>query len=271
MTLFEKAGYILKNNWFSYLIGLAAILGLKLFYRSADSCELMWILTPVAWWVGILSRNTFVNIPHVGYVNHSLQLIIAKSCSGVSFMIIVLAVLIFSYTHRAPSRKKRFLWISLSFALSYLFTILVNSLRIILSIYLPSFLENRDICRNLLTPDRLHTLIGTAVYFTSLLVIYNFAGWLSFEIAGSFSEIAGSSPDAAKTGKPLLKTALMKPLRRLVPPAFWYFFMVLGIPLLHNAKNGYEQFAEFALLITVVCGIVLGISYLFALCARRWR
>ena len=50
----------------------------------------------------------------------------------------------------------------------------------------------------------------------------------------------------------------------MIPPAFWYLFVVLGIPLLHHGKNGYEQFAEYAALITVICAAVLGVNLLFS-------
>ena len=85
MTFISEMKQILKNNWIFYLIGAAFCIGLKLYYRSVDSCGLMWILTPTARWAGILGGYAFENLPHTGYVNHDLQFIIAKSCSGVQF------------------------------------------------------------------------------------------------------------------------------------------------------------------------------------------
>ena len=166
MTFISEMKQILKNNWIFYLIGAAFCIGLKLYYRSADSCGLMWILTPTARWAGILGGYAFENLPHTGYVNHDLQFIIAKSCSGVQFMVITLAALIFSYTHLITRRsgvKKGFLWLALSFLLSYAATILVNGLRIVLSIDLPPVFEKLGILRDLLTPEQLHTAIGCAV------------------------------------------------------------------------------------------------------------
>lgn len=278
---------ILKNNRIFYLTGLTAVLILKLFYRSADSCGFMWILAPTARWVGLLGGYSFENIPHVGYVNHDMQFIIAKSCSGVQFMIITLAALIFSYTHHvtrnadspvntmgAMERKKGFLWLALCLFLSYLSTILVNGLRIILSIELPPILERRNIYEGTLTPERLHTLIGCAVYFSSLLIIYRFAGRLSLIISGSrslsgtFSGRLSTVPviaDSQINRRADIRHFMAKPLRRLIPPTFWYLFMVLGIPLLHHEKNGCGQLAEFAALVTVICLVVFSVFYLVSL------
>ncbi len=268
MTFISEMKQILKNNWIFYLIGAAFCIGLKLYYRSVDSCGLMWILTPTARWAGILGGYAFENLPHTGYVNHDLQFIIAKSCSGVQFMMITLAALIFSYTHLITRRsgvKKGFLWLALSFLLSYAATILVNGLRIVLSIDLPPVFEKLGILRDLLTPEQLHTAIGCAVYFSSLLVIYRFAGRLSLRITGGgrlsgrFCDRLTKSPSIAdhESGK-------KGSLRQMIPPAFWYLFVVLGIPLLHHGKNGYEQFTEYAALITVICAAVLGVNLLFS-------
>lgn len=269
MTRIMEIKLILKNNRIFYLTGLTAVLILKLFYRSADSCGLMWMLAPTARWVGFLGGYSFENIPHVGYVNHDMQFIIAKSCSGVQFMIITLAALIFSYTHHvtrnadspvntmgAMERKKGFLWLALCLFLSYLSTILVNGLRIILSIELPPILERWNIYEGTLTPEQLHTLIGCAVYFSSLLIIYRFAGRLS-----TVPGIADNQNDKRTD----IRHFMAKPLRWLIPPTFWYLFMVLGIPLLHHEKNGCGQLAEFAALVTVICLVVFSVFYLISL------
>lgn len=268
MTFFSDMKQTLKDNWIFYLIGAAFCLGLKLYYRSADSCGLMWILTPTARWAGILGGYAFENLPHTGYVNHDLQFIIAKSCSGVQFMVITLAALIFSYTHLITRRlgaKKGFLWLALSLLLSYASTVLVNGLRIVLSIDLPPVLEKQGILRDLLTPKQLHTAIGCAVYFSSLLVIYRFAGRLSLRITGG-CRLSGGFCDRLTESSSIADCESGKKgsLRQMIPPAFWYLFVVLGIPLLHHGKNGYEQFAEYAALITVICAAVLGVNLLFS-------
>lgn len=245
----------LKQYSVFYLLGLLLIFGMKYFYSNADSDDLFWILAPTTKWVSILSGIPFEYESGIGYVNHSLRYIIAPSCSGVQFMIIVMAMLIFSFTHRLGAschatqctfsdKEKRCItsnwrrclgWIATSILSSYLFTIFVNGLRIIVAIYLPLYLSETGIYGSFLTPGSLHTMIGTAVYFIALLTLYR----LLDSVTGSISD-AGSFK------------------RKFLPPVFWYFFIVLGIPLLNRANRANrEQFTEYAMLITCVCAAIL--------------
>ena len=165
--------------------------------------------------------------------------VIAPSCSGVRFLITLIAMLIFSFVHRA---KKGFLWTVLSLPASYVLTVLINVLRIILSIYVPLFLGQTGFYSSSLTQDTLHSAIGTATYFASLLVIYHLTD--------------------AYFVKPSGKQKKSRNLQYLVP-AFWYFMIVLGIPYLNHAstKSG-EKFTAYAALISFVC---LPILLLFCL------
>lgn len=260
LTEFIKKYYVL------YLIGFLVVFGLKLFYSRADSDELIWILAPTTWWVSILSGIPFTYESGIGYVNHTLRYIIAPSCSGVQFMIITIAMLVFSFMHRIvkpkgtfsskfPSGfKGGFYWIFGSIFLSYPLTVLINGLRIITAIYLPMYLSETYICRLSLTPDKLHTLIGTTVYFISLLTIYRLADSLSLMADG----ISGKKQAS--------------PIRKCLCPTFWYFFIVLGIPLLNNARrNNAEQFSEYALIILSACGSILLLHGLFFFTKKEHR
>ena len=131
---------ILRQNWPYYLTGTAVIIIIKVFYGHAAASRLTWILTPTAWWVRTLSRIPFEYDPIAGYVNYPLRFIIAPSCSGVQFMMIAIAMLIFSYVHRMDTKKKKIIWTLFSFGISYLSTVFINGFRILLSIYLPASL-----------------------------------------------------------------------------------------------------------------------------------
>lgn len=261
---------IVGKNFIFYLAGFLLILGMKLFYSNADCTMLKWILAPTAGWVSILSGIPFSYEPGTGYINYSFRFLIAPSCSGVSFMIITTATFIFSFVHRMNTKKKSILWMLGSICLSYFLTILVNGLRIILAIYIPFYLTMLSI--DFLSPEDLHTFIGTVVYFTSLLVIYYLAGWFSLKIAGTSS--AEYSPDYQKPGAcRFLTDAILK----CIPPVFWYFFIVLGIPFLNSAyRNSNKRFWNYALLVGTSClGILLlhGIALTIRknLCRRLMR
>ena len=107
-----------------------------------------------------------------------------------------------------------------------------------LSIYLPALLSFLPWNFNWLSPEQLHTVIGIAVYFTAL-----FAGY-----------------QAADTGM------------RWISPVFWYFFLILGIPLLnHSYKRHGKRFAEYAVQIFIVCGIILGIWAIGTAIKTGWK
>lgn len=294
---------LFRENLFSYGCGFLILFGMKYFYSTADCEGLRWILGPTARWVETLCGIPFVYEPGMGYANHGLRFLIAPSCSGFQFMLITAAMLIFSFSHRiggsgntdsfdtarlageagslvsaAGARGKdpvgsvlgpngrcplptiprlrrttiRLGWIAASLLLSYALTVFVNGLRIVVAIYLPSFLKRFGALGGLLAPDKLHTMIGVVVYFAALLVIYRLAALFFYR------------KDDAEKDRLLART-----VRRCLSPVFWYFFIVLGIPFLNRAygkSNG--KFTEFALLVTLCCGLVLFLYFLGDLIRR---
>lgn len=270
----RKSTKFLRQNLILYMAGFLILLGMKYLYSKADAESLRWILGPTARWVEALSGIPFVYAPGMGYANHELRFLIAPSCSGVQFIIITAAMLFFSFSHRvgchrvgcrrvgcrrAANIPERLLpeipraalglgWLAASLFLSYLFTILVNGLRIVAAIYLPPIFERTGVLGGWLTPERLHTMRGAVVYFAALLTIYRLAGLL-------FDRFQGAEKDRPSASI----------LRRCLSPVFWYFFIVLGIPFLNRAwRSG--RFTEFALLVSLCCGSVLvlyGLAILF--------
>lgn len=226
--LLALKSHIIKN-WMYYSIGLIICFGLKYYYSKAGSDELEWILAPTAWWVKVLSGVPFERDPHLGFVNHALQFIIAPSCSGINFMIITFSTLLFSFLHRMGTVMGRLLWLAISLGLAYVLTVLVNGFRIILSIWFLGL----DIYNGWITPERVHMLEGTVIYFVSLFVIYSIAG----EITKHFTPGTGKSHGF-----------------KWISPLFWYLSVTLGVPLMTRAyRNDGMQFMEHSILIIAVC------------------
>lgn len=254
---FKKIREFIKIYWMFYLTGFILILGIKYYYSKAGCNELQWILAPTAWWVRILSGIPFVFEPDAGYVNYSYRFVIAASCSGVQFMMIAIATLVFSFVHRMRTAGRGFFWITLSVGISYLFTVFINGLRIVLSIYLPIYIRRPGLYNAWLTPERLHTMTGIAVYFTALFLLYRIADPVSHKIACMDRQ----SPDAPSHSSPA------RPIRNIafqwIPPVFWYFAIVLGIPFLNRAyEHDSGQFSEYAALMTAVCVTILCLIFL---------
>ena len=115
---------VLKENLIFYAAGFVVLSCLKLFYSRAGSDELRWILAPTARWAGSLGGISFAYEAQQGYVNHELRFIIAASCSGVQFMLVSMAALIYGCIHRMKTGKKKTIWLAGSMVFSYLFTVL---------------------------------------------------------------------------------------------------------------------------------------------------
>ena len=244
-----------RSLYLCYLTGLLLLLGLKFYSSRFSADQLRWILAPTAKWVTVLSGIPFSYEKGAGYVNHDLRLLIAASCSGIQFMLITYAMLAFTFLKKFTGIIKGFLWILCSLLLSYPLTILINGLRIIAAIHLPRFLESHGLLFSFLTPDRLHTAIGTIVYFLALLNIYQLADFIFRKVGNNSRK---PMPDTGNT--------IAQILGKCAAPAFWYFFMVLGLPFLNHAyEKGGSRFTAFALLITLCCGAVLLLHVLVSL------
>lgn len=232
----------------SYALSLLLVLGLKLYSDRAGPGDLLWILRPTAWWTGILSRAAFEYEPGAGYVNHSLRFIIAPECAGLKFLMIAFLMQSCSFVHRMDSRKKRLCWTLLSLPSSCLAAIFVNGIRISLSILLPPFLSEKPGIAAALTSGQLHTAIGTAVYFLSLLVLYQAGDHISQKIAQKKKE--GS-------------------IQNMFLPILWYLGPVLGLPFLSRiAYRDYKNFSGYELPVLAVCGTILLLFTLPILCKK---
>ena len=257
MTKIRKIKSLLRKYWLCYLLALLSVSIIKYRYSSVDVELLGWILRPTAWWAGILTGDDFPWQSGIGYVSHSYQFVIANTCSGIQFMMIVIAALVFGFVHEMGTTGKGLFWTAGSVAFSYGFTIFVNGVRIACAIFLPRRLPPGLLDSFLggwLTPDRLHTVIGIVVYFASLLFIYETAGAV-LQSAGMADHQAVES-NAADSGKPQ-KAGIWVPV-------FWYFFVVLGIPFLNRAyERRPEAFTEYAGMLGIVCPLVLGVYWVF--------
>lgn len=235
-----------RDYWSFYMMTAVAVLGLKLYYGSAGSDALRWILAPTAWWVRILSGTEFIYESQIGYVNHSIRFIIAPSCSGIQFMAIVFAVLAGAFVHRMGTRRRGLGWMAGCVLVSVMLTVFINGIRIVLSLCLPKLILGTGMEKRWLTPEHLHTITGVAVYFTALIIIYRFA-----------DRVSGGIAEGAR-----------KPAGWMLPVSI-YFLVVLGLPLLNGAlKDNPGQYGRYAALVSTVCVLVLfllrGAVWLFA-------
>jgi len=261
MQLKTKIKVILREYWRLCAVTAVIILIMNYFCRANDSDTLKWILSPTAWWAGVLGGTYFEYLPHQGYVNYFHRFLIAPSCAGSRFMLITFLMLAFSFRlsdvwhgNRQHKMQKEYLWFGFSIVFSYLSTVFVNGIRIVVSIYLPDRIERMHLMGGWLTSDRLHTLIGAVIYFTFLCLIYKIAAFIHERI---FVRVK-RSPSSRQSGSTFRYVTERK---RLIAPLFWYLLIVLALPFVKRAyHNEWEGFGQYAAVIVGVCG---GVYVLF--------
>lgn len=241
-----------------YLAGILCAVGLRYYYGHAGSDELKWILGPVAGWAKCLCGLDFVYQTGVGYINHPLRFIIAPSCSGIRFLMIAMLMMLFTFVHRMKTWKRGAVWTGLCLVSAYAYTVFVNGIRIVLSICIPIWMEQGRFHIEWLTSERLHTMIGTTVYFTALLLLYQAVDRLLY-ICGK----AGREEPYGDLGGRLW----------YVVPMFWYISLVLLLPFLHRAVGADQTgFLEYSVMVTGMCLAVLAAArfgrHLLAVCRR---
>ena len=151
-----------------YAAAAAAAYGLKAYFSSANADALRWALAPTCWLAGRLAGIAFVGEAGAGFISHSERLVVGPACSGLNFLIICFAALFFSLAHRLDGARQRAAWLAACLALAYLATILTNAARIVIAARLYCLPVEGD----LLTPARLHRLVGTVLYCVSLLGLH---------------------------------------------------------------------------------------------------
>jgi exosortase K len=267
-----------KKNLTIYIPAIIVVLVVKMYYRTADSEQLFWILAPTTEWVQILSGISFEKITQVGYVSHEHRFIIAPSCSGVRFLLIAFIMMVFTFVPMIDSLRKKACWLGFSAIFSYITTIFVNGIRITVSIYLPLALVDKEILPAWITAEQLHTMIGTTVYFSMLFGIYYLAGRLcklflcTRTRKGNMQrKLPASGAQVEEENFPTqlyVETAQKSTAKRFLIPVFWYFAMVLGIPAIGRwYRSDWTGFLQYTVLVTGVCMLIV----LFIWLAGRMR
>jgi exosortase K len=245
--------FVIQKGVF-YVLGFFIALALKYHYSQAGSDGLGWILSPTTTVVEYLTGIHFEKEAHAGFMSKGYGIIIAPSCAGVNFLIIAFCTLYFSMVGRLMGMTRQFLWLGIAAAIAYLFTLGVNSLRIIAAI----FLYRADIYGGWITPERLHRIEGTFIYFFFLLAVYpvgrRIAHWLTHCLADH-----GKMPTVSKASLSSLVFTCAIPL-------FWYSLITIGVPLLNHAYRHHgPKFVDHCTLVISVCLIAIFVYFLMML------
>jgi exosortase K len=157
----------LRRNGFWLVLAACLAFGIKYHYSRAEAGQLKWILAPTTRLVEALSGDHFIWETHAGYFSQEQRFLIAPSCAGINFLIMAFAMSAWFALPRLSSHRRRCLAVFLALAGAYGLAILINTLRIILSLYTKGYQAPFG-----LDPSQVHRLTGIVVYFTSLMVLY---------------------------------------------------------------------------------------------------
>ena len=248
----RNAGYI-KSGTF-YMIVLLIALGLKYHYSRARIDDLGWILSPTARMVERMSNVRFEKEQDKGFVSREYRVIIAPSCSGVNFLIIAFGTAAFLGCYRLRSTRSKIVWIGSSAVTAYSLTIMVNTVRIIVSIY--TF--HSDMCHGWMTPERLHRIEGIFIYFFFLCVFYSSIDKTILLLTRRKVPEKNKRTDAHSN--------LIRVFRDAFIPLSWYLFISIGIPFLNGAsgKNS-ARFTEHCKVVISICMVVFLFLFLIQL------
>ena len=216
---------------------LTAAFLLKTFYSHADSEDLVWIIGPTAFLTETFSNLSFIHESGFGWVDVQHNVVIAPVCAGVNFLIISFCMSSFQLMWRGASLKKIIASIIIAGLGAYILTVTANTVRITLSVAL----FKTDIYSEWLTPDMLHRVSGTVVY-------YLFLCFYSCLISCSFRN--------KKSVRQELDSLLSKQFV-LFAPLFWYLLFSLGVPFANNSfQTNPDLFITHALSVCVVTSLL---------------
>jgi exosortase K len=247
--LIENAGF--------HALGFMIVYALKSHYSRATSDQLAWILTPTALLVDTFSGIHFDRELHAGAISREHGIILAPACAGVNFLIIAFSTLWFSLVHRVKNSKGKLVWLGMSASASYLLSLGVNALRVIVSV----FLYRADIYGGWATPERVHRIGGVLIYVFFLLLVYRI-GEKAVRWVGAHRSKEGSPRVAESLGLPPLVCGLAVPL-------LWYVSVTVVTPLLNQAwRHQGAKFVEHSVLVVAAGLIVLLLFTLLVLGSR---
>lgn len=147
---------------------------LKRHYSLAGAAQLDWILAPTATLVTWLTSANPVLEGGVGYVDFAKGIIIAPACAGVNFMIMAFGLAALCGLHQIRRPTSQLGWLTLALVAAYGLALLVNTMRIALSMAL----YQADIYTGCLTVARVHRLAGVGLYLSVLWLYFLGLRWI---------------------------------------------------------------------------------------------
>ena len=147
-------------------VSLALAAGVKAAYPHLGPDDLRVLTAPIQALVGLATGMEFTWESGYGYVSLADRFVIAKSCTGVNFMLAAYGLLAFTLVPAARGARAKVLLVPLLAAGAYAATGLVNAARIAAGIAL------HDVSWGWMDAARVHRLAGIIVYLSALVLLH---------------------------------------------------------------------------------------------------
>ncbi|MGB6065605.1 MAG: exosortase K [Desulfomonilaceae bacterium] len=247
-----------RTDLFSVGLTVLVLLLLKRHYSLATATQLDWILAPTAKLVSWSTSAHLVPEIGVGHVDLAKGIVVAPACAGVNFMIMAFGLTAFYGLRHVRRFASQLAWLLLALAAAYGLTLVVNTMRIALSMSL----YDVDIYTGWLTVARVHRLAGVGLYFSAL--------WLHFLGLRQVMAIYCRHFVRQKHHKHMHTSGWWV--------WSWYLLVALAIPLANLAwQNASPAFGEHCITVFIACpafwALIMVISRLFKIlyrCLSGW-
>ena len=218
-------------------IGAAAVTAwaLKRHYADADPDDLLWILRPTTWLVGIATGASFTFQPGEGYLSREHLFLIEKSCAGINFMIAAFGMLVYAQFHRIDSARMAVQVFGGSLLAGYAAAVLVNAARIAAAMWLAA----HPAAWSAFSAADVHRAEGIVVYFGGLVLLYKGSDLVFQHSRGGRNvEIQDTTPSI------------------VIVPLAAYYAVTLAIPVANGAAAG-GAIARHALFVLAVPPVLI--------------
>ena len=155
--------------WIVYVTSLTAACLLKVGFHDWPVEALKWLLWPTAKLTAIISGESFVWIKSTGYSSwfqEQTRYLIDKSCAGLNFFVLALLLMVFTRVRGPLGKLQTYGRFGICVGAAYLATLVANSLRISLAI----FLENISLVATY--AREFHREQGMFIYLLCLITVY---------------------------------------------------------------------------------------------------
>jgi exosortase K len=157
-----------RSRLWPIVLALALAWALKHYYSQASPESLKWMLAPTAWLVGTWFGAPFAFVAGYGYLSQGLHFGIVPACAGINFLIIVLGSYMCGILPHIEGWAARGRWLIGGAAAAYLVTLLANSARMVIAVWLQLHPLGFE-------PASVHRVEGSLVYLIFLFSFY----WLA--------------------------------------------------------------------------------------------